>query len=804
MSTQSEVANIRAGDGEFLSYIFKLSNGQAFDLVRMLFGDWVNVLFGGDSTGVPTVLTSVVSYMNLIAIVFCVVVCAYITLASVVKTATEGEILGSKWSQSWILIRMVSAISLMLPLPAGLLGVNVSLIQIIVIWIAMVGSNGADYMWRYAVANLIYNEVTMKTGHMGGKISADMLKIIYCASGIAKAKQIRTGSAFEIPVYVTNDQGIRTLFNGGMNNLASIGNDVRRVTFGPVTQSCGYIEVDGDINNNIEAGELRNIAQTSLLKTMSELYTEVYKPLDEPNYNADTLKTYLTEGERADNRVLSTAIASYGKALDNQRKYIKESLLNYAKSNKGELDGVSSNAKLLASWIFAGSFYNYTDERVVAQERGATLVNGAVTFNSPDMCNIEIVTSKMYSSGWFGSSNEDTCYSREEYEKVNVFLSAYGNSTNTKGRGKSASPNDVDISANCQSQESCDAKSTMQAFAEGLNPTSTIAAGGASSIMNTIAVAGSWGIFNFGADVSDATNDFNPDDIGFEHLQDDGTIKMGNAIATISSMGHTIVGTVVTGAAMVGVLNVMKGGLDGMSATFLGTVGGALPSKIMAAGIVNLITLMITAMMMIMPFAIQCAYLIPLLPAIIWLSVVVGWVILLVEAMAAAPLAVVQMATPEGEGITGSRMERAIALIAALMLRPSLSIVGLIASMFVVNIAFTLANVILKVASFSVVGGVDLFGMVILICIWATSCIAAVKEAMKIIPTLGNDILDWFSNGVARSFGGHMSAEASVGFNRHTLQEVAGAMRHAKAERRRLRFAGARQKGGGGKGGKTE
>lgn len=794
MSTQSEVANIRAGDGEFLSYIFKLSNGQAFDMVRMLFGDWVNVLFGGDSNGVPTVLTSVVSYMNLIAIVFCVVVCAYVTLASVVKTATEGEILGSRWSQSWILIRMVSAISLMLPLPAGLLGVNVSLIQIIVLWVGMVGSNGADYMWRYAVANLIYNEVSVKTTSLGGKISADMLKIIYCASGMAKAKEIRTGDAFEIPIYTTNDYGVRTRFAGGMKDLGAIDSSVRRITFGPVTQSCGYIEVDGDINDNLEAGSLRGIAQKSLLTMMSDLYKNVYTPLDKPNYSAATLRTYLIEGERQDSAALSEAISNYDQILNNQRTQIKESLLNYAKGDITQSKNISSVSKLLGSWVFAGSFYNYFDERVVSHSRGMNLINGAVTFSSPDICSIEVVTARMTGSGWFGSSNtsEETCYSQQEYDKVNVLLTAFGNSKNTKGRGRTSTSTDVDISMNCQSEESCDTKSTMQAFAESLNPTSTVASWASTGIMNSVAYLGSLSLFGLGADVSDVDGD----QIGFEHLQDDGSLKMGNAIATISAMGRSIVGTVVTGAALVGYLNIAKGGLDGVADSIVGKLGMSVPSKVLASSIVNLMTLLITIMMMVMPFAVQCAYLVPLLPAIIWISVVVGWVILLVEAMAAAPLAVVQMATPEGEGITGSRMERAIALIAALMLRPSLSIVGLIASMFVVNIAFMLANVILMVSSFSIVGGFDLFGMAVLICIWATTCVAAVKEAMKIIPTLGNDILDWFSNGVARSFGGHMSAEASAGFNRNTLTEVSGALRHARAESRRSKYSRA---GRGGK-----
>ncbi len=61
-----EVNQATGDNGQFLDYIFKLSDGASFDAVRLLFGGWVNVLFGGSSSGSPTILTNVLSYMNLI------------------------------------------------------------------------------------------------------------------------------------------------------------------------------------------------------------------------------------------------------------------------------------------------------------------------------------------------------------------------------------------------------------------------------------------------------------------------------------------------------------------------------------------------------------------------------------------------------------------------------------------------------------------------------------------------------------------------------------------------------------------
>ena len=764
-----EVNQVAGDNGQFLDYIFKLSDGASFDAVRLLFGGWVNVLFGGASSGSPTILTNVLSYMNLISIAFCFIVCAYVVLASVVKTAAEGEVLGKSWSQSWIIIRMVSALGLMMPLPAGVIGVNVSLIQVIVLWIAMVGSNGADFMWQYAVANMVKNEASLLSNSMGTKINLDMIRIVYCASGAAKAKTIRSSGQYNygIEVYTTDKYGVKNPLSGGMKDLGSVDpKNVTKVSFGPLTNSCGDISAKSSDSNNIN-----EVVMKHMLKTMSYIYNEIYTPLNDEKYNVGTIKAYLLEGEIGQDRIITDSLKKIDGLVDKYNEAVNKDFENMIKSGFGsdQMSGAMEDAKYaknMASWLFAGSFYNFFDEKVVAHSNGVSAANDSVNFIDPNTCSAEMaaVQGTLGFARLFSSSSDSTCYSELEKAKGDELIAAY-TSTKNAGRTPGDSAASSDLSASCSSATSCDPKIVMGDFSKALIPTvNATTAGVPIGTMNTIATIGSWAIFNHGAPIANS-----PDSsvIGFEYADDNGALKMGNSLATISAMGHSMIGAIKNGLILYGVMEFFSGLAD--KAPFVG--GGV--SKV----IESLSNMLVAVIILVLPFAVQCAYFVPLIPAIIWVAVAIGWLALLVEAFAASPLAVVQMATPEGEGITGHRMEKAIALIASLVLRPSLSIIGLVASMFLVNIGFTLFNAMLQVASHSVMGIADVVGIVALIVIWSTSVVTMVKTVFNIIPTLGNDILEWFSGGMSRSFGNNIAGEASTGFTRTSMHDMHQALK---------------------------
>lgn len=69
-------------------------------------------------------------------------------------------------------------------------------------------------------------------------------------------------------------------------------------------------------------------------------------------------------------------------------------------------------------------------------------------------------------------------------------------------------------------------------------------------------------------------------------------------------------------------------------------------------------------------------YYIPFIPISLWIMAFVGWVILVLESIVAAPLWAAAHAAPEGEGMAGDRGRQGYMLFLAVFLRPPLMVIG--------------------------------------------------------------------------------------------------------------------------------
>jgi defect-in-organelle-trafficking protein DotA len=98
--------------------------------------------------------------------------------------------------------------------------------------------------------------------------------------------------------------------------------------------------------------------------------------------------------------------------------------------------------------------------------------------------------------------------------------------------------------------------------------------------------------------------------------------------------------------------------------------------------------IMFLSSLMLLPGAIL-AYYVPLYPFAVFTFAVIGWVAMIVEGMAAAPLVCMGMTNPEGHDFMG-KAEGALMFFLAIFVRPALLIIGLIASMLVSYIAFNI------------------------------------------------------------------------------------------------------------------
>ena len=113
------------------------------------------------------------------------------------------------------------------------------------------------------------------------------------------------------------------------------------------------------------------------------------------------------------------------------------------------------------------------------------------------------------------------------------------------------------------------------------------------------------------------------------------------------------------------------------------------------------------------------------------------------------------MITPEGEGMLGNRMERALQLVVVCILKPSLMVLGLIVAVSVAGVAFSILNYFFfMTANYVLKGGlVGIIDFIAIITIYTTSAFQVCKLLIGTMHTLPNQILEWFAGGMARDFG---------------------------------------------------
>jgi conjugal transfer/type IV secretion protein DotA/TraY len=85
-------------------------------------------------------------------------------------------------------------------------------------------------------------------------------------------------------------------------------------------------------------------------------------------------------------------------------------------------------------------------------------------------------------------------------------------------------------------------------------------------------------------------------------------------------------------------------------------------------------------------YGLALAYYLPAIPFIRWISALVGWVILVVESLVAAPLWLCAHALPEGEGAAGQHGKRGYLLLLGIIIRPPLMVAGFFAAVILMNV----------------------------------------------------------------------------------------------------------------------
>lgn len=160
------------------------------------------------------------------------------------------------------------------------------------------------------------------------------------------------------------------------------------------------------------------------------------------------------------------------------------------------------------------------------------------------------------------------------------------------------------------------------------------------------------------------------------------------------------------------------------------------------------------------------AYLLPNLPMLMWTGVVLGWIIMCIEAIIAAPLWAVMHLHPNGDDLTG-RGGNGYMLLLGLILRPALTIFGLIAAFVVTDLMGEFVNKIFF-NTFYVGEATGFRGLMVVIFsvgIYTMAQFSMFKKTFSLMHVIPDQLMQWVGGGGSQlgQYAGSIADEAGKG-----------------------------------------
>lgn len=121
---------------------------KSVDLLGVIFGTHVGPVYLG---GPPNpALKHMFELFNAVIISIGTVIVSYIGIVSTINTAQEGKAMGKKWNSIWIPMRATMGMALIIPTP----GSGYSIVQSTIMWLILQGIGAADYIWTGILTDL--------------------------------------------------------------------------------------------------------------------------------------------------------------------------------------------------------------------------------------------------------------------------------------------------------------------------------------------------------------------------------------------------------------------------------------------------------------------------------------------------------------------------------------------------------------------------------------------------------------------------------------------------------------------------
>lgn len=721
-------------------------------------------------------LVGMFEVFNHVILIFGIVVIIYTTIVASLNTAYHGKMMGDKWSSLWVPIRIVLGFALLIPQANGY-----ALIQSLVMWLVIQSVGAADSLWRIMVDNMVALHSIEEVGAtpISEKIPTTYKPSAAVVEGITTDLIRPIFRVLVCQAYYHPDE--RADLSKGIHSEAPTPNGTVLMTFYGGTDNsklCGSISITRDKKlvdaKGVTVADQLVAEQKTAVERIARDLTPVANrvgnlspslEVKEAKVELDKLSLMATTGMASATNYYIRKMFTFWRAQQNLTSDTKKTVADKLKQE---------------GWIYGGSYYIFLNQKGIASKMKEVDLYKNNINASTQMAGAAIDIVNLPYRSVVGQY--DALYKRTGSEPSDISGRMLLNADRVTSyftyvvRGEPPPTVALTTSLGRQAVASMltyyqKSENIDDAFDTGSTPSKNANTFWRESIVAFMKLT---------------HVDLMPDSASEAWTKDPILVLVdyGKTSANLVEDKVKLYQKDIIFWAKLDALAQMAGGaLSGAAAGLSGGMGAPLSGLIpaMAALGANLAavvprleftkvtaesTVVIGIGLAFFAQAVLLGIYVPLIPFIMFTFGVLGWFMIVIEAMVAAPIVALGATIPEGNEVYGKAVP-ALMLVANLCLRPVLMLFGLYGAILladVVIVYFTQGFDILFVRLFGVTTAQNMYYWTAIIFVYAALLVAILQRCFSLIGHLPDRVLRWIGD-----------TSAGVGGGEEALGEARGA-----------------------------
>ena len=682
----------------------EFGDGFSSTLLNQLFGP----LFPApDARTGPTILSTLIGYVNLLVLAIGGILFLYNVAVGVLQSAHEGEVLGKRWSSLWAPLRVLFAAALLMPAP-GLGGYNA--VQAGIAWLVRGSTGMASQVWSIG-AELAFSG-TVPIAGASSKIDGDLFKSVFRNQLCAKLANFQFEAAGS-PLRVE----FLEIQSGEATELISV--------------------IDGGEEGICGTYRIPNPPEyiTRLGPAASGAITRAFTGL-----HSDTLEILVSETDKIIDRVWPFAFGADGELPD-----ISEDIRNSIALANARLTDGNSEVMRIVGGTESG--------QGAARKAISDFISGGNCGGGPGLGTLPRGGTVCFGQGWIGAGNWHMVIARLNAEVMGL-LNSLPSATES---------NHISAERNRLNREVVAAIDSPSWATRALYGVET------DRYLHTEEAMRIWSAINGAMENAAVRLSASGFELPTELLESAAPTTSAGFLGKIWKVGFSDgIETVIENVSpsswaddpIVGIVNMGNWYLD-VAATLL--FGGAAVS-FLSGTLALTVSFMIAAPLV--AIGITQSFILPLLPFLYWVLAVIGYFLLVAEAVVASSLWALSHLRLDGEGISGEAGRKGWLMLLSLILTPTLMVIGYFAGMAIFRVAAGLFDFGMFYAMSALVNSspiVGIFGLIASGILIVVAYLVIIERSFSLISEFPGRILNWIGAEAHLIDGGEQRQLRSMG-----------------------------------------